>query len=117
MSRPRPTPRRATPGLGPPDSRTLVTMPPSRDDDLEWLYGRDRAQQPGSYTPEPTKVMPPPPRGAPPSGDAPQAAVRPPASRGPGGYPAPPGYGNNPRGAPYVGSVPGGGPQARALQV
>ena len=40
-------------------------MPPSRDDDLDWLYGRDRP----TAAPEPTRVMPAGPPRVPPGGD------------------------------------------------
>ena len=84
-------------------------MPPSREDDLDWLYGRDGAQQPGVRAPEPTKVMPAPPRGAPPSSSPPQGAVPPPASypSAPSGY-VRPGPGGGSRGP----GPPGRGPAA-----
>ena len=86
-------------------------MSPSRDEDLDWLYGRDRTQ-PATYAPEPTKVILGPPRGAaPPAGNPPQAAVHPPAPYGrpPSGFPAMPGNGNRPTGQPNAGPVPGSG--------
>jgi len=42
-------------------------MPPSRDEDLDWLYGRDRPQP---SQPEPTRVMPAPFAVAPPPNPA-----------------------------------------------
>ena len=77
-------------------------MPPSRDEDLDWLYGRDRPQP---SEPEPTRVLPPdrslraaravprPPVGRPPArpaaGDPPPPAYPAPAAGRP--QPAPPG--------------------------
>src|SRR5215207_5983618 len=108
-------PRRAVPRRARrPDSRTLVAMPPSRDDDLDWLYGRDRTQQPGPYAPEPTKVMPASPRSAPPSGNPSPTATAPPPSYGsaPSRNPAMPGYGRSPGGEPNLRPGPGGGSRA-----
>ena len=62
-------------------------MPPSRDEDLDWLYGRDRPQP---SQPEPTRVMPAPFAAAPP----PNPANTPVGERSdlPAGYPPMPAY-------------------------
>ena len=62
-------------------------MPPSRDEDLDWLYGRDRPQP---SQPEPTRVLPAPWTAAPPSHPAyPPVGER---SDLPPGYPPTPAY-------------------------
>ncbi|HEY5820776.1 MAG TPA: LCP family protein [Propionibacteriaceae bacterium] len=71
-------------------------MPPSRDEDLDWLYGRE----PASSEPEQTRIMPTP--VVDPGGYAPAAPPAPPAAI-PTNYPAMPGYGRGPAG-------PGGPP-------
>jgi LCP family protein required for cell wall assembly len=71
-------------------------MPPSRDDDLDWLYGRD----PAAAQPERTRVIPPP-WGGTPAPD--RTAVEPPPA--PPGYPVRPPYGQ-----PNPGGPPPGGP-------
>ncbi len=72
-------------------------MPPSRDEDLDWLYGRDR---PAGQRPDRTQVMPPQWNGSP----APERT--PPAQQ-----PPPPGYpGGPPNGQPVAGGPPPGGP-------
>ena len=78
---------------------TLRAMPPSRDEDLDWLYGHDaRAGEP-----EPTRVMP----SAPPTAGQTRPPANRPADQGrgyggpppvPPGYPSTPGYGQD-RGA------------------
>ena len=78
-------------------------MPPSRDEDLDWLYGRDRPQP---SQPEPTQVLPAtwavspladpaggrpdPPPGYPPMPAYPDALRRSPESSPPGAAPPPP---------------------------
>ena len=61
--------RRATPGSDVIAAGTLAGMAPSRDDDLDWLYGRDH---PRPSEPEPTRVLPSDPSvpAAPPAGPA-----------------------------------------------
>ncbi|HEY5981468.1 MAG TPA: LCP family protein [Microlunatus sp.] len=80
-------------------------MPPSPDDDLDWLYGRgDRRPS----EPEPTQVLPP---GAFPSGPPTPPGGRPPAQQPVRPQPAPPPQG--PPGAPPrgpQGPPPGAGP-------
>lgn len=68
-------------------------MPPSREDDLDWLYDRARARA----EPEPTRVLSPPP-GAVPDRPPTDASAAPRAESGrpalPSGYPVTPGYGD-----------------------
>src|SRR5918994_2664003 len=62
-------------------------MPPSHEDDFDWLYGRERAKRGDPYPAEPTKVLP--------SAPSPTVAGGRPSSHGrPSAYPAspPPGY-------------------------
>jgi LCP family protein required for cell wall assembly len=73
-------------------------MPPARDDDLDWLYGRDRA----AAESERTRVMPPSWSGPP----TPERTVLEPPPVPPG-YPEQPAYGDPGRGEP-----PPGGPTA-----
>jgi LCP family protein required for cell wall assembly len=61
-------------------------MPPSRDDDLDWLYGRERPAQP-----ERTGVMPPQQLSGSRAPD--RTALEPPPAASPPGYPDAPGYG------------------------
>jgi LCP family protein required for cell wall assembly len=56
-------------------------MPPSRDEDLDWLYGRDGTSKSNRPAPEPTKVMPAPPSS--PSGYRQRPATDPPPSYSP----------------------------------
>ena len=76
-------------------------MPPSRDDDLDWLYGRD----PAAAQPERTRVIPPP-WGGTPAPD--RTAVEPPPASP--GYPVRPPYGQPDPGGPPPGGPPPGGP-------
>jgi LCP family protein required for cell wall assembly len=74
-------------------------MPPSRDDDLDWLYGRDHNQR--VNPPEPTKVMPGAP-GPPASGGRATRTASPPAHPpAPAGYRPPPRPGGYPNGQAY----------------
>ena len=68
--------------------RTLEIMSSGRDEDLDWLYGRDRPA--ARDEPEPTRVIPTAPAGAPPTPA--QAPAQPPLqAAGPGGPGGPPG--------------------------
>ena len=88
-------------------------MPGRRDEDLDWLYGRER--RPSAPEPEPTRVLPMPddPRAAPPAGPRATAPAPPQQAYGtspdelPAGYPVTPGYGTRP--APAPGGPPPGG--------
>ncbi len=91
---------------------------PSRDEDLEWLYGRDRPQS----QPEPTRVLPAPladgPVAPPAPSPYPPPDAYPPPARGPvtpPGYPAMPAYGDRsggPAGPPPGGPIGPTGPAA-----
>ena len=82
-------------------------MPPPGDDDIDWLYGRERP----ASEPERTRVMP---AGGGWSPPATPPAAQPPAGRGtevPPGYPAMPRYGAD---RPGPGSTPPPGPDSGA---
>ncbi len=66
-------------------------MSPSQNEDLDWLYGRERSQGANPNPPEPTKLMSPPP-------SPPARASRPTPSQAPAAYPpAPPAQPYRPR--------------------
>ena len=81
-------------------------MPPNSDEDLDWLYGRDRTKRPDPSPPEPTRVMPS--QQPPPSSVAPATIYEPP----PPPHQSTPGYGPGPSGQPYAppSAPPGGMP-------
>jgi LCP family protein required for cell wall assembly len=81
-------------------------MPPSSDDDLDWLYGRDATRRPDP-APEPTRVLP---SQEPPPSVAPATVYEPPP---PPGYPSTPGYGSAPPGQRYVPPPAGAPPPPR----
>jgi LCP family protein required for cell wall assembly len=76
-------------------------MPPSSEDDLDWLYGRDATRR-SDPPPEPTRVLPQ----DPPPSIAPATVYEPP----PPAYPSMPGYGSGPPGRPQGPPLSGGLP-------
>jgi len=81
-------------------------MPPSRDEDLDWLY--DRSPRPAE--PEPTRVLPPSSDSSPAGRPGPSWAQPEQLPPPPRGYPAAPGYGEPARGRGTSAVPPGRGP-------
>ncbi|HSU34836.1 MAG TPA: LCP family protein [Propionibacteriaceae bacterium] len=87
-------------------------MPGPRDEDLDWLYGRDRRPA----EPEHTRVMPFAEQPVPPP-STPHPAAAPPPSAIPRGYPPPrPAYGSPPNSRPPNSPPPYGAPPAAAAR-